>query len=261
MTQGRLEVLGVAIEAGTSAAEAVVEVDRIVSGSSVRVLGEVHVLRNADGSLAVERLDGASIRRGEEPARTGGSDGDPHALLDPEDLHLVAGSLESGCSALVVVLEHAWLAELETGLAAIGGHVTFRARVPAGSARTAVDHPGDRSAGAARPGVLRRATADTYSEPAVGPGRLRSRAAGLARAQGDAGRGRQPTPATPGRVREPVEETPREAAPVAPRAFVDRLVALGMLYQGGDLTLAEFVAARRRALDALTRATPSDGGS
>ncbi len=97
----------------------------LVAKGTVHIIDLVFVKKDADGDVTVfefEELD--------EAAGFIDIDGEAEGLLSPEDIEAAAEALEPDSSALFIVWEDLWAADLATAIWASGGQMVAGSRIP-----------------------------------------------------------------------------------------------------------------------------------
>lgn len=139
---GRGPVEWIAIDfPGDDVAPAVVPaIARLVESGTVRIIDLLVVRRSADGGVAVTELDDL-----DGPGRVAldAVDGDVLGLLNEDDLPVIAEELAPGSTALVVVWESLWAAELAAVVRDAGGVLLTHDRIPHDVVEAAVAAAGE----------------------------------------------------------------------------------------------------------------------
>jgi uncharacterized membrane protein len=100
----------------------------VVASGNVRIVDLMVVRRDERGAATV--LEFADVEP--ESARPYADIvGSIEGLIGDEDVRKIAESVEPGASALIVLLEHVWLAGIAGAMADAGGRVVLSERIPA----------------------------------------------------------------------------------------------------------------------------------
>lgn len=97
----------------------------LVEAGVVRILDLVFVKKDADGTVTSFEYDDL-----DETAEYAAIDGDADGLLSDEDVTDLAAGLPPQSSALFVLFEDLWAAELGTAVRAAGGELVAGGRLP-----------------------------------------------------------------------------------------------------------------------------------
>jgi hypothetical protein len=97
----------------------------LVAKGTVHIIDLVFVKKDADGT--VEAFEYEDL---EEAAGFLDIDGEAEGLLSPEDIEAAAEALEPDSSALFIVWEDLWAADLATAIWASGGQMVAGERIP-----------------------------------------------------------------------------------------------------------------------------------
>ena len=127
MTLGPLEYTVIGFEGNKFDGSIAREIGKVVDKGIIRLIDVVFVGRDADGSAVILELDNK-----EDPrfAPFAPLLADRMALLTPEDLDEIAGTLPPDTAGLILLFEHRWAEELKEAIAAKGGFLVGRAVIP-----------------------------------------------------------------------------------------------------------------------------------
>jgi len=123
---GPVEVLLIGFDGERPGPDVVTAILTLIGSGTVTLLDLTFVTRALDGSvivLEVEELDDDLGFTGLELTEIG--------LTAEQDIHGLAGDLEPGTSAAVLVVEHTWAREFASALHLAGGRVVRSERIPA----------------------------------------------------------------------------------------------------------------------------------
>lgn len=128
MSRGPMEFVVVEFPAATIDARFADRLRDVVASGTVRVVDAMVIRRDERGTATV--LEFADLEP--ESARPyadviGGIEG----LIGDEDVQKITENVEPGTSALIVLLEHVWLAGIAGAMADAGGRVMLSERIPA----------------------------------------------------------------------------------------------------------------------------------
>ena len=224
----------------------------------MRIIDLAFVVKAEDGSTAIIEIEDSDVYDA-----FGEIAEDEHFdLLSDGEILEIAGALEAGQGALVIVWENTWAAKLATAIRDSGGVVVALERRPPGR-RAASDRSPGRGRGldmmrrrVGRPGLLGMAarTAVVAGTATAVSGNVQRRQAGRAAGQGDGGGRAAAAAGRPGRgpggragagaaaVRSAAAAAPPAEDPMA------KLKQLGELHAQGLLTDEEFGAAKAKLL-------------
>lgn len=126
-TTGPVEWVALAFPGDTVDPAVVPAMARLVEADTVRILDLLVVTHTADGEVRVSEYDEAP-----EPLRAAldGLDGEVLDLIGVVDLPVIAAELEPGSTALVVVWESRWAADLSRAVLDAGGRLLTHDRIP-----------------------------------------------------------------------------------------------------------------------------------
>lgn len=136
MTVGPVEWVALAFPGDTVDPAVVPAMARLVEAGTVRILDLVIVSHSDSGEVRVSEYDEAP-----EPLRSALDvlDGDVLDLVGEVDLPVIAAELAPGSTALVVVWESRWAAELAQAVVAAGGELFTHDRIPRDTVLAALD--------------------------------------------------------------------------------------------------------------------------
>ena len=120
-----IEYLVVAFPDGNISDEIAPELADLVDKKVIRILDIVFLAKDTAGEVNVLEFDEL-----ENMARFAGIDGEAGGLIGPDDLDFVAGELDPGCAAAVLLVEDLWAASLASALDRSGGVLLEGARIP-----------------------------------------------------------------------------------------------------------------------------------
>jgi len=120
-----IEYLVVAFPDGNISDEIAPELADLVDKKVIRILDIVFLAKDTAGEVNVLEFDEL-----ENMARFAGIDGEVGGLIGPDDLDFVAGELDPGCAAAVLLVEDLWAASLASALDRSGGVLLEGARIP-----------------------------------------------------------------------------------------------------------------------------------
>jgi uncharacterized membrane protein len=121
---GPVEFLVLAFPGEQIGAEVVAPLIALRQSGGVRVIDTLVVVKAADGSVSAAELTELDHLRDVAP------DEDALNLMGAEDAAEAAELLESGSSALLVLVEHIWAAEAAEAFRSAGGRVVASVRIP-----------------------------------------------------------------------------------------------------------------------------------
>jgi hypothetical protein len=120
-----IEYLVVAFPEGNISDEIAPELADLVDKKVIRILDIVFLTKETAGEVNVLEFDEL-----ENMAGFAGIDGEVGGLIGPDDLDFVAGELDPGCAAAVLLVEDLWAASLASALDRSGGVLLEGARIP-----------------------------------------------------------------------------------------------------------------------------------
>jgi Family of unknown function (DUF6325) len=120
-----IEYLVVAFPDGNISDEIAPELADLVDKKVIRILDIVFLTKETAGEVNVLEFDEL-----ENMAGFAGIDGEVGGLIGPDDLDFVAGELDPGCAAAVLLVEDLWAASLASALDRSGGVLLEGARIP-----------------------------------------------------------------------------------------------------------------------------------
>lgn len=125
MTTGPIEYFVVAFPDGNMSDEIAPELADLVDKKVIRILDVVFITKDTSGDVAVREFDELENLVGfaEIDAEVGG-------LIGPDDIDFVAGELDPGSAAAVLLVEDLWAAPLASALDRSGGVLMEGARIP-----------------------------------------------------------------------------------------------------------------------------------
>jgi uncharacterized membrane protein len=101
------------------------EIERLVEAGTIRVIDALFALKDGDGntvSMEVTEVDGAL-----ELVKLVEVNG----AIGPDDVEDATSALEPNSSALLILFEHTWAADLAKAFYGAGGEVVMMERIPA----------------------------------------------------------------------------------------------------------------------------------
>lgn len=113
-------------------------IERLVASGTVRILDLVFLRKDADGVVSAFEYDDPAIGM---PLASVTSTAE--GIISDDDVAEAALALDPGSSALFVIWEDLWAAELGTAIRRAGGQLVIGERIPAAAIAAAVDaaHP------------------------------------------------------------------------------------------------------------------------
>ncbi|ODU06411.1 MAG: hypothetical protein ABS81_04690 [Pseudonocardia sp. SCN 72-86] len=123
-TRGPVEWIAIDFPGDVVDPAVVPEIARLVDAGTVRILDLLVVRRAAGGDIAVTELEDLDL------PGLDAVDGDVLGLLGEDDLPLIAEELAPDSTALVVVWESLWAAELAAVVRGAGGVLLTHDRIP-----------------------------------------------------------------------------------------------------------------------------------
>ena len=144
---GPLEYLVVGFDGYTLSPEIVRELDEVRQKGTVRMLDLIFVAKDGDGAVTIREVsdlsdaDAASLGMVDEP----GDQRVHYSWFSEGDLEVVGGQLPVSSSAIVMLFEHAWAAELRSAIIGAGGVLVAQERIPpemAAEVEAALSKPG-----------------------------------------------------------------------------------------------------------------------
>jgi uncharacterized membrane protein len=118
MEIGSLEYVVLGFEDHQFASEVLPELNAIQESGLMRAVDLVFVVKEADGTVAVQEVSGLSK---EELAAYEGLADDLAGLLTAEDIEHLARQIPPGTSAVIVLFEHTWTLRLANAVRRAGG--------------------------------------------------------------------------------------------------------------------------------------------
>jgi hypothetical protein len=125
MATAPIEYLVVAFPDGNISDEIAPELADLVDRKVIRILDIVFVTKETSGDINVLEFDELGNLVGFAEI-----DGEAGGLIGPEDLDFVAGELDPGSAAAVLLIEDLWAAPLASALERSGGVLLEGARIP-----------------------------------------------------------------------------------------------------------------------------------
>ena len=125
MTTGPIEYFVVAFPDGNVSDEIAPELASLVDKKVIRILDLVFITKDNSGDVGVLEFDELEDTLGfaEIDAEVGG-------LIGPDDVDFVAGELDPGSAAAVLLVEDLWAASLADAVDRSGGVLMEGARIP-----------------------------------------------------------------------------------------------------------------------------------
>ena len=123
MTLGPLEYTVIGFTGNEFDGSIAREIGRVVENGTIRIVDAVAILKDGAGDVAIVEIDAKNDDRFASIApllegRMG--------LFTPEDLAVIAESLPTDTSALVILFEHRWAVHVKEAIAAAGGVLLAR---------------------------------------------------------------------------------------------------------------------------------------
>lgn len=136
---GPLEVLVIECPGDRLKSEIILAFTSAVDGGSLRIIDVTFVHKDAQGNLSSYEL--AELEEHELVAYD--LVDETRGLLSVGDIAKIGTRVSPNCSAVLMVIEHAWITHLEQPVLAAGGRIVVHERVATEVARAALEH--DRS--------------------------------------------------------------------------------------------------------------------
>lgn len=124
MAHGAVEVIALSFPSEGPGPRVVEEFRKLVGAGTIVLLDALYVVQGPDDSWRV-----IEVEEDEQFMAVAGLEFSTPELLSAEDGELIAASLESGTSAVVVAYEHVWALPLRAAIAEAGGELALQVRI------------------------------------------------------------------------------------------------------------------------------------